>query len=90
MRSVRRFAVFILLAGCAGMAEAQPASDWKIGILVSSTPALHASRDEALLQGLRALGYEEGKNVAIERRYAKVKPIACLYWRVSWSIKRQT
>jgi putative ABC transport system substrate-binding protein len=56
------------------MAEAQqPANVWTIGILVSSTPALHASRDQALLQGLRALGYEEGKNIVIERRYADGK-----------------
>lgn len=56
------------------MAEAQqPANVWTIGILVSSTPALYASRDQALLQGLRALGYEEGKNIVIERRYADGK-----------------
>jgi putative ABC transport system substrate-binding protein len=55
------------------MAEAQPTTGWKIGVLVSSTPALHAARDEALLQGLRALGYEEGKNISIERRYAEGK-----------------
>jgi hypothetical protein len=61
LKLFRSFAVLFLLAGCAGMAEAQPANGWKIGVLVSSTPALHASRDEALLQGLRALGYEEGK-----------------------------
>jgi putative tryptophan/tyrosine transport system substrate-binding protein len=74
LKPVRSFIVLIiLLAGCAGMAEAQPRSGWKIGVLVSSTPALHTSRDEALLQGLRALGYEEGKNISIERRYAEGK-----------------
>ncbi len=56
------------------MAEAQqPANVWTLGILVSSTPALHASRDQALLQGLRDFGYEEGKNIVIERRYADGK-----------------
>jgi hypothetical protein len=51
------------------MAEAQqPTNVWTLGILISSTPALHASRDQALLQGLGDLGYEEGKNIVIERR----------------------
>jgi putative tryptophan/tyrosine transport system substrate-binding protein len=55
------------------MAEAQAAKVSTIGILVSSTPALHASRDQALLQRLQALGCEEGKNIVIERRYADGK-----------------
>ena len=51
------------------MAEAQqPTNVWTLGIVISSMPALHASRDQALLQGLRDLGYEEGKNIVIERR----------------------
>jgi hypothetical protein len=41
------------------MAEAQqPTNVWTLGIAISSMPALHASRDQALLQGLRDLGYE--------------------------------
>jgi len=55
-------------------AEAQqPAKVWKIGVLVSSTQALNASRDEALRQGLRDLGYQEGKNIVMEYRYAEGK-----------------
>jgi hypothetical protein len=51
------------------MAEAQqPTNVWTLGILISSTSALHASRNQALLQGLRDLGYEEGKNIVIERQ----------------------
>ena len=40
-------------------------------MLVSSTQALNTARDEALRQGLRDLGYEEGKNIAMEYRYAE-------------------
>src|SRR5262245_21883201 len=49
----------------------QPARTWKIGVLVSSSQAVNAERDEALRQGLRDLGYEEGKNIVMEYRYAE-------------------
>ena len=59
--------IAILLLACGAFAEAQqPAKAWKIGVLVSSTQALNASRDEALRQGLRDLGYQEGKNIVME------------------------
>jgi putative tryptophan/tyrosine transport system substrate-binding protein len=55
-------------------AEAQqPAKVWKIGVLVSSSQSLNAARDEALRQGLRELGYEEGKNITFEYKYAEGK-----------------
>jgi putative ABC transport system substrate-binding protein len=62
-----------LLAGCAITSAQQPVKTWKIGVLVSSTQAVNAARDEALRQGLRDLGYEEGKNIAMEYRYAEGK-----------------
>ncbi|MGZ9262412.1 MAG: ABC transporter substrate binding protein, partial [Candidatus Binatia bacterium] len=55
------------------MANAQPAKVWKIGVLVSSSQALNAARDEALRQGLRDLGYEVGKNIVMEYRYGEGK-----------------
>ena len=68
------FFALILFSGYVGMAEAQqPANVWTLGILASSTPALYTARDQALLQGLRNLGYEEGKNIVLERRYADGK-----------------
>jgi putative ABC transport system substrate-binding protein len=55
-------------------AEAQqPAKVWKIGVLVSSTAALNAARDEGLRRGLGEFGYIEGKNIALEFRYADGK-----------------
>lgn len=51
----------------------QPSKVWKIGVLVSSTRELNAARDEGLRQGLRELGYEDGKNIVLEYRYAAGK-----------------
>lgn len=51
----------------------QPAKVWKIGVLVSTSPSLNASRDEALRRGLREFGYVEGQNIIMEYRYAEGK-----------------
>lgn len=45
----------------------------RIGFLFSLSPAVNADRIEAFRQGLRELGYVEGKNVVIEYRYAEGK-----------------
>jgi putative ABC transport system substrate-binding protein len=44
-----------------------------IGFLRSGSSATHASQNEAFRQGLRDLGYMEGKTIAIEYRYAEGK-----------------
>jgi putative ABC transport system substrate-binding protein len=62
-----------LLVGTVITSAQQPDKVWKIGVLVSSSQSVNASRDEALRQGLRDLGYEEGKNIAMEYRYAEGK-----------------
>jgi putative ABC transport system substrate-binding protein len=60
------------LLGWGGTAEAQEAVKvWKIAVLASGSPASNKARDEALRQGLRELGYEEGKNIVIECTYAE-------------------
>src|SRR5262252_485173 len=52
-------------------AEAQePAKVWKIGMLASTSRSLNASREDSLWQGLRQLGYIDGKNIIMESRYA--------------------
>lgn len=56
-------------------AEAQPASRVpRIGYLALNLTAGDPSPREAFLQGLRELGYVEGKNLLIENRDARGKP----------------
>jgi len=55
------------------VAAQEPAKVWRIGVLVSSSASLNASRDDALRQGLREMGYVEGKNIIMEYRYAEGK-----------------
>ena len=45
----------------------------RIGFLVASSPSFYSSRIEAFRKGLRELGYVEGKNIAIEYRFAEGK-----------------
>ena len=60
-----------MLAGCAAKAEAQQAKKVpRIGFLSSRSPDAEKSRLVAFQQGLRELGYLEGKNILIEYRYA--------------------
>ena len=49
----------------------QPKKIHLIGILRNDTPALFASRNQALLQGLHELGYVDGENIRFEYRYAE-------------------
>jgi len=46
----------------------------RIGYLQAPPPSAVAARTEAFQQGLRELGYVEGKNIVIERRFAEGKP----------------
>jgi putative ABC transport system substrate-binding protein len=74
MRKIHLVIVAAVLSAYVHSAQAQqPAKVWKIGVLVSSSQSLNASRDEALRHGLRELGYEEGKNIHLEYRYAEGK-----------------
>ena len=56
------------------MAEAQQSAKVpRIGYLSGATPYAQSDRIEAFRQGLRELGYVEGKNIVIEWRSAEGK-----------------
>ena len=68
-RPVRTIILTIALLAAPLAAEAQQAGKvTRIGIL-SPSPA-YSGRVEAIRQGLQALGYVEGRNIAIEHRHA--------------------
>ena len=71
----RRKLIIALLASSLGVPLAsfgqQAAKVARIGFLEASSPSAIAARIEAFRQGLRELGYVDGKNVAIEYRYAE-------------------
>jgi putative tryptophan/tyrosine transport system substrate-binding protein len=54
-------------------AEAQQPKIARIAFINASSPAAILARYEAFRQGLRELGYVEGKNITIEYRYAEGK-----------------
>jgi putative ABC transport system substrate-binding protein len=57
-----------------GFLEAQqPTKVLRIGCVFGASASSVAARTEAFRQGLRELGYEEGKNIVIEYRYAEGK-----------------
>jgi putative tryptophan/tyrosine transport system substrate-binding protein len=69
------FIVFALLYVLSSVAQAQqPTKIPRIGYLTGGPPAAMVARAEAFRQGLRDLGYVEGKNMIIEWRYAEAKP----------------
>src|SRR5262249_61595596 len=68
----------ILFAGAvlavAVIVEAQqPTKIPRIGYLIATSPSIISARIEALRQGLRELGYVEGKNIVIDYRWAERK-----------------
>ena len=63
-------AVVLLAVGVIAEAQ-QPKKVPRIGFLGGASPAALSARIEAFRQGLRELGYVEGKNIVIEWRYAE-------------------
>src|SRR6266545_3790748 len=60
--------------GDGAVAQAQqPKKVPRIGFLAGVSPSTISARTEAFRQGLRELGYVEGKNIIIEWRYAEEK-----------------
>jgi ABC-type uncharacterized transport system substrate-binding protein len=76
MRKARVVSILFLavLIAVAVTAEAQqPTKIPRIGYLTANSPSAQAARNEAFRQGLRELGYIEGKNIVIEWRSAEGK-----------------
>src|SRR5215467_12678539 len=64
--------LLFLAAGTFAAAQ-QPGKIPRIGILFGGSSSGYLVRVEAFRQGLKELGYIEGKNIAIEYRYADGK-----------------
>src|ERR1044071_7042694 len=62
----------ILFALCSAEAQ-QPKTNARLGFLGATSPSVEAGRIEAFRDGLRELGYVEGKNTVIEWRWAEGK-----------------
>ena len=77
----------MLFALCSSAQAQQPAKVPRIGVLRSrfTEPNLSA---ETFRQGLRELGYVEGKNIVIEYRYAEGKSTGFPPLRPSWCVSR--
>src|SRR2546425_148493 len=65
-------ALVVTLAMGGAVAQAQqPTKVPRIGFLAATSSSAISARVEAFRQGLRELGYVEGKNIVIESRFAE-------------------
>src|SRR5258706_373669 len=72
MKSNLSLVLTIALMISGAIAEAQqPNKIPRLGYLAASTPSANSTRVDAFRQGLRELGYVEGKNIVIEFRFAE-------------------
>src|SRR5262245_38721327 len=73
-KTILRFSLGSLLITFCTSADAQPPKFPRIGFLSGLHLSAMADRIEAFQQGLRQLGYVEGKNIVIEQRYGDENP----------------
>jgi putative tryptophan/tyrosine transport system substrate-binding protein len=74
-RTITVLALCAMLSALCASAEAQQSKKVsRIGYLGATSRSTNPARTEAFRQGLRELGYVEGKNIVIEYRYAEGKP----------------
>ena len=64
--------IFVVLATPLSAAAQSPAKVFRVGFLSLATGP-EPKTDDAIVQGLRDLGYVEGRNLLVERRYAAAK-----------------
>jgi putative ABC transport system substrate-binding protein len=63
----------IILALCSFADAQQPTKVARLGFLIATSPSTEKNRIDSFLQGMRELGYAEGKNLVIEWKYAEGK-----------------
>ena len=63
----------LLFALCSSAQAEQPGRIPSVGFLSAASPSAMSTRVAAFKQGLRELGYEQGKNISIESRFAEGK-----------------
>jgi putative tryptophan/tyrosine transport system substrate-binding protein len=74
IRNVEFFLIGAMLFALCFPAQAQQGTKIpRLGFLSGASPSTNVSRHEVFRQGLRELGYVEGKNIVIEYRYAEGK-----------------
>jgi len=61
----------VVLAHCSFAEAQQPTKVARLGFLIATSPSTEKTRIDSFLQGMRELGYVEGKNLVIEWRYAE-------------------
>jgi len=67
------FVIYALIVFCPSAKAQQPKTTARIGFLGATSSSVEAARIEAFRDGLRELGYVEGKNTVIEWRWAEGK-----------------
>jgi putative tryptophan/tyrosine transport system substrate-binding protein len=72
-RSLRLLLIIAMVAPVIIAEAQQPKKLSRIGLLTNTFSSRISASDEAFRQGLRDLGYLEGKNITIEYRYAEGK-----------------
>src|SRR5262245_59239919 len=74
-RKLGSFALYAMLFALCSSADAQqPKKVPRIGYLGANPRSTNPARIDAFRQGLRGLGYTEGKNIIIEWRFAEANP----------------
>ena len=72
------------MAAPPGADAAQPEKLYRIGMLERTSTAMNAANVDSFRQGLRELGYVEGKSFVIEYRSADGRDERFPAWRPSW------
>jgi putative ABC transport system substrate-binding protein len=62
----------------------QPGKTWRVGFLSLSAASLSSLYGNAFLKGMRELGYDEGRNLVIEWRFADGRLERLPVWPQSW------